>query len=188
MRGYRVESVRRVFDGFFGVDQARVAYEKADGSWSEPSDRLSVERGDAAAVLIHDIERDRFLLVRQFRYPTVRHGEPWLLEIVAGKVDEGETPEQAAIRETEEEVGLKIESVERIAEFYGSPGGMSEKITVYFAEARKEHRSGGGGGLEGEDVEIVELDPHEAITMMDRGEIRDGKTQIALAWYARRKL
>lgn len=184
MRGTRIDSVRRVFDGFFKVDEATVAYEKPDGRWSEPAKRLSVERGDAAAVLIHDAERDLLTFVRQFRYPTLRHGEPWLLEIVAGMVDPGETAEEAARREAEEEVGVRVESLEKIADFYGSPGGMSEKISIFFAEARYE---GGGGGLEGEDLEVVQLSSAEALERLDRGDLHDGKTLVALLWFARRR-
>ncbi len=183
MRGTWIQGVERVFDGFFDVDEATVAYEKKDGTWSDPSKRLSVERGDAAAILVHDPEEDALIFVRQFRYPTLRHGEPWLLEIVAGAIDEGEDAETAARRELQEEIGVKVERLERVAEMYGSPGGMSERITIFFAEGSY---GGGGGGLEGEDLEIVAIPAVEAIAMLDRGEIHDGKSQIALHWYARR--
>lgn len=179
-----MESVRPVYEGFFRVDEARVAYKKSNGQWSGPTTRLSVERGDSVAVLIHDAEKDTLLFVRQFRYPTLRHGEPWLLEIVAGAVDGGETVEEAARREVEEEVGLRLEKLEKIADMYPSPGGLSEKITVFYAKGRYE---GGGGGLEGEDVEPVELSAGEALELLDRGDLRDGKTLVALQWFARRR-
>lgn len=184
MRGTRVDEVRRVYDGFFKLDEATVAYERPDGTWSEPAKRLCLERGDAVAVLVHDTERDTLIFVRQYRYPTAKHGEPWLLEIVAGMVDPGETPEEAARREAEEEIGVRVESLEKIAETYSSPGGMSEKISIYFVEARYE---GGGGGLEGEDIEVVEMPATEALAQMDRGDLRDGKTLVALLWFARRR-
>jgi nudix-type nucleoside diphosphatase (YffH/AdpP family) len=183
MRETRIDDVRRVFDGHFKVDEATVAYEKADGGWSEPARRLSVERGDAAAVLVHDPARDVLVFVRQFRYPTRRHGEPWLLEIVAGGIDAGEDAETAARREAEEEIGVRLERLEKVAEMYGSPGGMSERVSIFFAEGTY---AGGGGGLEGEDVEAVELPAAEAVAALDRGEIHDAKTQIALHWFARR--
>lgn len=181
MRGTRVDRVERVYNGFFGVDEATVAYEKADGTWSEPTKRLSVERGDSAAVLVFDTERDTVILVRQFRYPTLRHGEPWLLEIVAGKIDEGETAEAAARREAEEEIGMRLDALEEVAEIYGSPGGLSEKLSIFCARGT---RVGRGGGLEdeGEDVETVELPVQEALAMAHRGEIRDAKTLVALQW------
>lgn len=179
MNGTRVDGVRRVYDGFFGVDEATVAYEKADGTWSEPTKRLSVERGDSAAVLVLDTKRDTLILVRQFRYPILRHGEPWLLEIVAGKIDEGETAEAAARREAEEEIGMRLDALEKVAEIYGSPGGLSEKLSIFCAKGT---RDSDGGGLEGEDVETVELPVAEAFAMVERGEIRDAKTLVALQW------
>ena len=173
--------MKRVFDGHFKVDEATVAYERADGTWSEPVKRLSVERGDAAAVLIHDEAKDVLVLVRQFRYPTLRHEEPFLLEIVAGSIDDGEDAEKAARREAEEEVGMSLSAVEKVAEMYGSPGGLSEKITIFYARGT---RTGTGGGTPGEDVETVEIAREEAFARVRRGEIRDGKTLIALQWLA----
>ena len=181
MRETRVDGVERVFDGFFKVDRATVAYEKPDGTMSEPVDRLSVERGDAAAVLIHDEAKDVLVFVRQFRYPTLRHGEPFPLEIVAGAIDEGEDAETAARREAEEEVGMTLSEVVKVAEMYASPGGMSEMIAIFYAKGT---RDGEGGGLEGEDVETVEMTRAEAIERMRGGGFRDAKTLIALQWLA----
>ena len=182
MRDTRIEGVRRVFDGFLKIDEATVSYEKADGSWSDPAKRLSLERGDSVGVLIHDAEEGTLTFVRQYRYPTARHGEPWLLEIVAGAIDEGESPAEAVRREAEEEVGMRLHRLQKVAEMYGSPGGMSEKVTIFVATGEK---IGDGGGLEGEDIEIVEVPVAEALAMLARGEIRDGKTQIALLNFAR---
>jgi len=179
-RHVEVVSVERVYDGFLKVDQATVRYERPDGTQSEPTKRASLERGDSVGVLLQERSTGRLLFVRQFRYPTLRHGEPWLLEIVAGAIDPGETPEQAATREIEEEVGFRVERLEPLAEMYGSPGGLSEKIYIYFAEFEEEKRASEGGGLEGEDVERVDLSLEEALKMLDAGEIRDAKSQIAL--------
>lgn len=177
MRGTRIDEVKRVFDGHFKVDEATVAYEKADGTWSELVKRLSVERGDAVGVLVHDEDRDELVFVRQFRYPTLRHGEPFPLEIMAGAIDPGESPEEAARREADEELGMKLGELTKVAEMYGSPGGLSERITIFYARGRRE---GAGGGLEGEDVEIVAMSEDEAVRRLGQGEFRDGKTQIAL--------
>lgn len=181
MREYRIDDVHTVFKGFFSVDQATVSYEKLDGTWSKPADRLSAERGDAVAVLVHDPERAVFTFVRQFRFPTARHGEPFPLEVVAGAIDKGETPEVSARREVEEETGIKVQRMTKLSEMYGSPGGLSEMVTIFLAEGRHE---GGGGGLEGEDVEVIEIPVDEALAMLDRGEIRDAKSQIALLRFA----
>lgn len=184
MRETRVDGVKRVFDGHFKVDEATVAYQKPDGSWSEPTKRLSVERGDAVAVIIFDTDAHALTFVRQFRYPTRRHGEPWLLEIVAGNIDPSETALEAARREAKEEVGMDLGDLEKVAEMFGSPGGLSEKVTIFSALGERTSR---GGGLEGEDVEIVQMSVEEALDRMDRGEIHDGKTLVALQWLALRR-
>jgi len=182
MRQTRIDGVRRVFSDFFTVNEATVSYEQPDGAWSPFTKQLSVERGDSAAVLIHDPERDVFLFVRQFRYPLMRHGEPWPLEIVAGAIDPEETAEAAVRREALEEVGVTLNRVRKVTEYFGSPGGLSEKITIFEAEGRY---AGGGGGLEGEDVEVVEIPCAEAFGMAERGEIHDGKSLVALLWRMR---
>jgi ADP-ribose pyrophosphatase len=180
MRRFEIEKVQRVYDGFFAVDEATVAFEKGDGTMSGPSSRLSVERGDAAAVIVFNRSRGKFLFVRQFRYPMVRHEEAWLLEAVAGKVDEGESPDQAAVREVMEEIGFQVKHLEALGAMYGSPGGMSECIYLFFAQVSDEDRTGQGGGIEDEDVDLVEIDGQEVWRMVDAYEIRDGKTLLGL--------
>lgn len=186
-RGFEIDKVERIFDRWFAVDEATVRTEGKDGAMSKPSRRLSVERGDAAAVVLRHRESRQMFFVRQFRYPTVRHGEPWLMELVAGKVDEGETPEQAAVREIEEEIGYRVARLEALGFLYSSPGGMSEKVSLFFGEVSDDQRTGDGGGVdEGEDVELVRLDEAEAARRLAAGEIHDGKTQLGL-WIAREK-
>ena len=182
MRNVEVQKVERVLEDRFSVDRATVRYERPDGSMSELTDRLCMERGDAAAVLVYDRGAGELLLVRQFRYATLRHGEPFLLEIVAGSIDPGESPEEAARRETREETGYRVRDLRLAAQYYSSPGGVSEKLHIYYGEVGKDDQVSAGGGEEGEDVEIVRLSAAEAFRRMDEGEIKDGKTLVALLW------
>ncbi len=182
MRRVEVQEVERVLDARFAVDRATVRYERPDGSLSDPTDRLCVERGDAAAVLVHDRGAGELLLVRQFRYATLRHGEPFLVEVVAGSIDPGESPEEAARREALEETGYRVRDLRLAAQFYSSPGGLSEKLYIYYGEVGAEDQASAGGGEEGEDVEIVRLSVEDALRKVDEGEIKDGKTLVALLW------
>jgi nudix-type nucleoside diphosphatase (YffH/AdpP family) len=182
MPNYEVLSRTRVYDGWAKLDELQVRTE------NQPSQkRLIVEAGDAAAVLLHNTDTDRLLLVRQLRIPLDRHGETSSLEIVAGKVDEGESAADAALREVEEEVGHRVQRLEKVAEMYPSAGILSEKVTIYYATITSETSVSGGGGDESEDIEIVEMPPEQAFQMLDRGEWKDAKTLIALMWL-RRKL
>ena len=148
--------------------------------------RLVVEAGDAAAVLLHNLQTDRLLFVRQLRVPLIRHDEADSLEIVAGKVDQGESAADAAMREAEEEVGHRLESLQPIAHVYASPGILSEKISLFYGKISEQTTISGGGGDETEELEFVEFSTEEAFRMLDEGKIRDGKTVVALLWLRNR--
>jgi nudix-type nucleoside diphosphatase (YffH/AdpP family) len=182
MRHFEIVDEKRVYEGFFDVVQGFVRYEGRDGRMGEVQDRLNVERGDAVGLVLYHRERDRLLFVRQFRYPLIRHDDPWPLEIVAGQIDEGEAPEESARREAEEETGYRVGDLEFIAKMYSSPGGTSEALWLYYAEVSEAARESEAGGVEGEEVELVELAPDEVWAMLDRQEICDAKTLIGLQW------
>jgi nudix-type nucleoside diphosphatase (YffH/AdpP family) len=179
-----VLSRRRLLDDVFKVDEATVRFERFDGSMSEPVRRLVFERGDAAAVLLIHAERRSVLLARQFRYPAFEKGGGWLLDLVAGGIEAGEAPEQAARRETFEEAGFALETIEPIATFFVSPGGTSERIFLFGAAVADRARTGAGGGLaaEHEDIELVEKPIDEFLAEVRNGAIQDAKTLIAGYW------
>ncbi|MEQ8695449.1 MAG: NUDIX domain-containing protein, partial [Bauldia litoralis] len=93
------------YKGRFQIDRYRLRYHRFDGAWSEPVLREVFERGHAAAVLPYDPVRDEVVLIEQFRPGPLAAGEasPWLIEIVAGIIDPGETPEEVVRREADEE-------------------------------------------------------------------------------------
>ena len=136
-----VHEKRRVFDGFFKIDEATVSYRGADGSMIGPVRRLSLERGDSVAALVFHRDRRSVILANQFRYPTYEKGPGWLTELVAGMVDPGETPEQSMRREILEESGYEIERLQHISTFYVSPGGSSERIFLYYVEVNRRQPS-----------------------------------------------
>ena len=182
---YEIVSVERVFSGFFAVDRAMVKFGLTEGGMSSVHERLSAERGDSAAVLLHLVEEDAFLFARQFRYPCVAHGNAWMLEAVAGRIDSEETPQAAIRREALEEGGYRLGELTKVGAFYGSPGGLSELTHVFYAPVSAGDRIREGGGVDvGEDVEMVSLPTAEAVRMALSGDIRDGKALIALLWFA----
>ena len=137
----------------------------------KPCKREVVEHHGGAAVLC--VLDGKVLLVRQYRYA---YGEE-VLEIPAGKLELGEDPMEAAMRELGEETGLKAERLNLLFTLYPSPGYCNEKIYIYQAEglsAGEQHLD------EGEFLSIVRLPVDEAIEMVKRGEIRDSKTIAAL--------
>jgi len=182
------------FGELFRVVRATLQYRRFDGRLSDPVTRLNFERGDSVGVLLYDPQEDAVILVRQFRYPIYASLDPderegdgarraWLLEIVAGVVEEGQAVKEVAHRELLEEAGYKAKGeLQPIATIYPSPGGTSECIHLFLGEVDRRQRASKGGGIaaEGEDTQIVALPFREALDLVARGEICDAKTIIAL--------
>ncbi|MDE2494889.1 MAG: NUDIX hydrolase [Alphaproteobacteria bacterium] len=183
-----VEKRALLLDDYFKVEEAYVSYEKFDGTMSAPVRRLDLVRGDAVAAILFDKERQRVILVSQFRYSALSRGTGWTTEAVAGVIDPGETPEQAVRREILEEAGYEVEKLERVFCFYPTPGITSERTILYYAEPRGDGPVAKGGGLshENEDIRVVELPLKDAFQQLDRGKIADAKTIIGLMWLRER--
>ena len=195
------ETVPYTFRGLFRVIEADLRYRRFDGRMSKSIKRINFERGDAVGVLLYDAEQDAVVLVRQFRYPVyvrlspeARAGagaqEAWILEIVAGVVEAGQTAPEVGRRELLEETGYVIQgSLHFIATIYPSPGGTSERIHIYWGEVRVQERTHTGGGLEaeGEDTQVFTVPFKAAMDMVAGGEIVDAKTIIALQHLALHK-
>lgn len=175
---------RRVYDGFFKLEEVTLRHERFNGEMSKVIKRLTFERGDAVAVLIFNIEKEELIFTNQFRLPAHRKGEGWMTEIVAGMIDANESPEQAAIREVEEEIGYRVKMLRYIGTFFTSPGGSSERIILYYAEVRDMTRVSRGGGVivENEDIQLVSVSFKSAWKDMQEGRICDAKTIVALQW------
>jgi len=184
MRKVDVRSRRRLLDDFFKVDEAELSFERFDGSMTPPVRRLVFERGDSVAAVVFDSEAQRLLLTEQFRFPTLEKGPGWMIELIAGMIDRGEQPEASIRREIEEELGYRADRIEYVATFYVSPGGSSERIWVYYAEASAAGRVSAGGGLPGEheDIRVISISPEETRAALKDGRIVDAKTIIGLQW------
>jgi len=189
MNKVEIKSKRLIFNDFFKIEEAILRYLRFDGKMSEPVRRLVFERGDAVAAIIFNRDTQKVLLINQFRYPTFDKGPGWMQETVAGIVDPNETPEEAMRREVMEEIGFRVGELTHITTMYPSPGGSSERITIYYAEVGNTDKIAAGGGLasEGEDIQIVEVALPELWRAVEAGEIMDAKTIIGVMWL-RRKL
>jgi nudix-type nucleoside diphosphatase (YffH/AdpP family) len=162
----------------------KVTYEKlkSDGT-IETQSREAYDRGNGATILLYNKDQRMVILTRQFRLPTFINGNTtgMLIEACAGLLD-NDNPEDCIKRETEEETGYQISTVEKIFESYMSPGSVTEILHFFIAEYSKEMKTTDGGGLEeeGEDIEVLELSFDEALKMIDTGEIKDAKTIMLL--------
>ncbi len=190
-RRVEIRGQKRLFDDFFKVDEVVVAHQRFDGGMSGDERRLVFERGDAVAVLLFDADARSVILVEQFRLPALvarrrdnaSSTDGWMTELVAGMIDAGETADQAAIRETLEETGYRIIKPRRIARFFSSPGGSSERFTLYFAPVDERQRVGKGGGVAGEeDIKVFRVAVDALLARLADGDIDDPKLAIAAYW------
>jgi nudix-type nucleoside diphosphatase (YffH/AdpP family) len=141
------------------------------------------DRGNGAAILLYNKEKQTVILTRQFRLPTFLNGNEsgMMIEVCAGLLDE-KNPEDCIKRETEEETGYRIHEVKKVFEAYMSPGAVTEILYFFTAEYQPEMKVSEGGGLatEHEYIEVMELPFEQAMTMVYNGEIKDAKTIMLL--------
>lgn len=159
-----VETVDRrlAYTEFFQVEERDLRFPTFGGTLSEVVTRAGFVMGDAVTVLPYDPRRDRVLLVEQFRAGPFMRGDPapWSLEPVAGRIDPGESPEQAARREAREEAGLELGALSQVARYYPSPGAVTEYLYSYvgIADLPEDAARIGGLAAEAEDIRGVLLD------------------------------
>jgi ADP-ribose pyrophosphatase len=182
---YRLLERERVFDGYFAVDRLTLQHKAFDGGWSEPLTREMFERGDAVGVLPYDPVKDQLILIEQFRPGAIRPGHgPWMLELVAGIVEPGESDEEVVHREAMEEAGCSFSAVEPIAAYYPSSGACSEHVRLFVgcvAEAAVGQVR--GESVEGEDILVHALAREQVFAELAAGRIDNGHTLVALLWF-----
>jgi len=175
-----------VYSGFFRLEKYLLRHSLYAGGWSEQISRELFVRGSCVAVLLYDPITDQVVLIEQFRIGAIAQPErAWLMEIVAGAIEDGETAEQVAYRESLEEAGCEIQALMKVYEFFTTPGGVGEKITLFCGKVDSAN-VGGIHGLaeEGEDILVRCVDFAEAYQMLSTAEIESAIPIIALQWLA----
>jgi ADP-ribose pyrophosphatase len=185
-----IAETRTAFERFVRIDVVRFRHRRFSGEWSVPQTHDVMRRGPAVAIVLYDPDRDRVVLVEQFRVTALMAGaSPWQIEVVAGLIDSDETPEMVAIRETREETGLAIiGEVIPIQRFMPSSG--SSDVTVFLFCARVDSTSAAGvHGLaeEGEDIRVVVKTTAEVEALLDAGTIENGHSLVGLYWLLRHR-
>ncbi len=168
----------------FRIEEANLRHEKYDGTMSDEITRLSLDRGDSVAAVIHHTDTDEIVLVEQFRYSTYGKDTGWIMELPAGMVRDSERPEDSMRSELIEETGYTVLSLHHISTFYASPGGSSERIHLYYArvEASNKTSEGGGAEEENEDIKTIRMPLSQISLMLDTRQFADAKTVIGLQW------
>jgi GDP-mannose pyrophosphatase NudK len=173
-------------DNWYTLRKITYDYLEGDGSWKTYY-REAYDRGNGATVLLYNKQQKTVILTKQFRLPTFINGNEtgMLIETCAGLLDK-DNAEDCIRRETEEETGYMISDVRKIFEAYMSPGSVTEMLYFFVAEYSKDMKIHEGGGVEHEqeNIEVLEMLFEQAMTMIETGEIKDGKT-IMLLQYAK---
>ena len=174
------------YQGFFRLERYHLSHRLFNGDWSPPLTRELFERGHAVAVLPYDPVRDEIVLIEQFRIGAVHSNEgAWLIEIVAGVIETGETAEDVARREALEESGCSLQQLEPICTYYVSPGGTSEQLQLFCGRVDASLADGiHGCPEEGEDIRVFTVSFPEAMDMISDGRINSASPIIALQWLA----
>ncbi len=173
-----------VYQGFFSLERYKLKHTLFNGGWSADISRELFRRNNCVAVLLYDPERDEVVILEQFRVGAIADPQrAWLLEIVAGAIEVGETAINVAYREAQEEAGCEIVDLFEIMQFYTTPGGSSERITLFCGRVDCS-RIGGVHGLaeEGEDILVRAVKAEQVFQMLEDGSIESGIPIIAIQW------
>lgn len=171
--------------GHLRVEKLRLRCRLYQGGWSEPFFREVLKREQGVGVLPYDPEQDKVLMVEQFRVGCLEDNcnGPWALELIAGLQDTNEGLETLVRREAIEEAGLALGALLPIATYYNSPGGSSERLSVYCARFDASHGTGVFGVAgESENIRTLILDREHALAALVSGRINNAMSIIALQW------
>jgi ADP-ribose pyrophosphatase len=172
------------YSGFFSIDLYRFRHRLFNGEMSGEITREIFERGHAAVLLPFDPVRDEVVLIEQIRIAAFDTSEtPWLLEMVAGMIEEGESPEDVARREAVEEAGLEVKRTKNVLSYLASPGGASERSTIFVGEVDAATAQGIHGlADENEDIRVHVVSREQAYQWVEEGKIDNAASVIALQW------
>ncbi len=182
---WTVVNKKSLYRGFFKLTGFKLKHDLFDGGESPLLYRELLDRHQAAAVLPYDPVRDEVVLIEQFR---IGAGDdptgPWLIEIIAGLREPGESAEELIHREAVEEAGCEISNIIPIHHYYSSPGSSNEQVQVYFARTETESLGGVHGiDEEGEDIRVHVVSSDKAFEWLDQGRIDSALPIIALQWF-----
>lgn len=181
----------RPYTGYFAARDCLLKHPRFAGGDSRALQRAAWLMGDAVTVLPYDPVRDRVMLVEQFRFGPFARGDrfPWCLEPIAGRIDPGEDAETTARREAEEEAGLTLSRLFPIANYYPSPGAVTEYLYSYVGLADLPDTAAGLGGLDDEDEDIRAhvLSFSELEELIERGEVDNAPLLVSALWLGPRR-
>ena len=182
---YKIINKKNLYSGFFSLNKYEFTYEKHDGEWTSTVDREIFSGAHVSTLLPYDPIKKEIILIQQFRAGVLsRYDEDYLLEIVAGIIDEGENPEETAIRECFEETGCEVKKIYPIQSYFPAPGSSESYYHLYLGEIQAfDGERIKGLEKENEDILVKSFKIDEVRQMLKEKKIMNGLTLVALQWF-----
>ncbi len=175
-----------LYEGFFRLQRIQFRHKLFAGGMSNIVTRELLYKSAASAVIAYDAERDSVVLVEQVRIGAYQPGlssSPWLLELIAGMIEPGESPEQVALRESEEEAGIKISHLEHVLSVWDSPGSTVERLHLFVGKVDSRTATGLHGlATEHEDIKVHVVDRETAYQWINEGKIDNSIALMGIQW------
>ncbi len=182
---FKILNKKNIHNGFFKMNEVTLKYKKYDGTWSNEIKRELFGGAKVSAVLPYDPKNKKIVLIQQFRPGTIsKDNNNYLDEVVAGIIDPGESPEEAAKRECLEETGCKINKLTNIQGYYPAPGSSESFFSLFLGEVdAPDKETIRGLENENEDILVKSYSFMDVKNKMENKEILNGLTLIALQWF-----
>ena len=182
---FNILNKKILYNGFFKLHEITLKHQKHDGSWSNPLKREIFSGAQVATVLPYDPKNHKIILIDQFRTGTIKKNQnPVIKEIVAGIIDQGESPEEAAQRECKEEIDCDIFQLTKICSYFPAPGSSESYYHLFLGEVNAfEGIRIKGQNEENEDILARCYSVKEVKKLLINNEIINGLTLIALQWF-----
>ena len=182
---YKIINKKNLYSGFFSLNKYEFIHQKHNGEWTDKIDREIFGGAHVSTLLPYDPIKKEIILIQQFRAGVLSRGyESYLYEIVAGIIDEGENPEETAIRECFEETGCQVKMIHPIYSYFPAPGSSESYYHLYLGEIQAfDGERIRGLEKEHEDILVKSFKIEEVRQMLKEKKIINGLTLVALQWF-----
>ena len=182
---YKIIKKAKIYDGFFQLHEITLKHKKHNGEWSKTFKREIFGGSQVAGIIPYDPVKKEILLLSQFRTAILSSNKnPLMTEIVAGMIDKGESPKDAAKRECLEETGCKVKKIISINSFYPAPGSSESFYYLFLGEVESfEGERIFGQKDENEDILVKSFNIEQVRDLMKQNKILNGLTLVALQWF-----
>ena len=182
---YKIIDKKNLYSGFFSLNKYEFIHEKHDGNWSGKIEREIFSGAHVSTLLPYDPEKKEIILIEQFRAGVLsRFDDSYLYEIVAGIIDDGETPEDTARRECFEETGCEVNKIIPIQSYFPAPGSSESYYHLYLGEVNSfDGERIMGLESENENILVKSYKIDQVRKLLKDKKIINGLTLIALQWF-----